>query len=290
MGLRVNSARVAAHRDVFGPDRFSQILGDWLLIGVSSELFATDLEEESEQWEWLATTLADNEAEASVALFLHQPLWWPADRTSSEVRLSVPVPEQERLLALPGADRIRVVSSGHLHRYYHEGRGDIAEVWAPSTAFTSAAWGPELGRLGIIEWELTPERMTPPDPRAGGASSPGRPAICRGSGSGWTRSRTWCTRAGRRSDRGGPIPATGPTRYLQRSRHGLVSGGGLTADAQPAAVPGRFAAPAGRSRCRAAGGSATAQHHRSARHPGARAVSDEAGPDAGHRARDPAAR
>lgn len=130
------------------------------LVGVNSELFGSGLEEEAEQWDWLAQVLADTRA-AHVALFQHQPLWWPNGRTGSDAVLSVPEPQAARLLELPGAERIRVVASGHLHRYYHEGRGDIAEVWAPSTAFTSAVYGPGLGGLGIVEWQLSEERLTP---------------------------------------------------------------------------------------------------------------------------------
>lgn len=160
MGFTITSTRVAAHRAAFGPDRFSHAAGDWLLVGVNSELFGSGLPEEAEQWEWLTFVLADPRP-AHVALFQHQPLWWPDGRTGSDAVLSVPDPEATRLLALPGAERIRVVASGHLHRYYHEGRGGIAEVWAPSTAFISAVYGPELSGLGIVEWKLSGERLTP---------------------------------------------------------------------------------------------------------------------------------
>jgi hypothetical protein len=160
MGFTITSARVAAHRAVFGPDRFTHAAGDWLLVGVNSELFGSGLEEEDEQWQWLASLLAGT-TQAHVGLFLHQPLWWPDGRTGSEAVLTVPEPEATRLLKLPGAERIRVVASGHLHRYHHEGRGDIAEVWAPSTAFTSAVYGPDLGGLGIVAWQLSEARLTP---------------------------------------------------------------------------------------------------------------------------------
>jgi len=155
-GLGVSSARVAAHRAVFGSDRFAVRDGGWLVLGFNSELLGSGLEEEDEQWHWLARQLSSPDFER-LLLFCHKPLWLP--RTApSPAALTVPDQARERLLALAG-DRLAAVGSGHLHRYRRRPRTQpprVLEVWAPSTGFIgqTETEAPYFEQLGVVEWRL----------------------------------------------------------------------------------------------------------------------------------------
>ncbi len=155
-GLGVTSARVAAHRAAFGPDRFAAGDDDWLVIGFDTELLGSGLDDEADQWQWLEEQLVPGDSRR-VLLFCHKPLWLPRT-TPSEAALTIPDESRQRLLALTG-DRLAAVGSGHLHRYRRRprpDRPDVLEVWAPSTGFMgqTATEVPYFEQLGVVEWRL----------------------------------------------------------------------------------------------------------------------------------------
>lgn len=159
MGLEVTRRWVRAHRAVFGPDRFVEELGGWTVVGCNSELFGSDLEEEEEQWAWLADVLGPGHRRPTV-LFLHKPLWKP-DAYTGEGQRCVPAAAGKRLLSLPGARMLRAVGNGHLHRYRRRVRDDLLEVWAPSVGFTGRAPAAltHFEQLGVVEWRLDADRV-----------------------------------------------------------------------------------------------------------------------------------
>jgi len=155
-GLGITSSRVAAHREVYGPDCFAVRDDGWLVIGINSELLGSGLDEEDAQWRWLEAELAAPGPQR-VLLFCHKPLW-PPRTTPSEAALTVPGQARERLLALAG-DRLAAVGSGHLHRYRRRPRPErpqLLEVWAPSTGFIgqTESESPYFEQLGVVEWRL----------------------------------------------------------------------------------------------------------------------------------------
>jgi 3',5'-cyclic AMP phosphodiesterase CpdA len=155
-GLAVTSARVAAHREALGPDRFAVRDGGWLVLGINSELLGSGLDEEGAQWGWLEGELAAPGSER-VLLLSHKPLWLPRT-TPSTAALTVPDQARQRLLALAG-DRLAAVGSGHLHRYRRRPRPErpqVLEVWAPSTGFVGQTdtESPYFEQLGVVEWRL----------------------------------------------------------------------------------------------------------------------------------------
>src|SRR5262249_46638229 len=63
---------------------------------------------------------------------------------------------RRRLLALPGAERLRAVGNGHLHWYRHARRARVAEVWGPSTGFVGPSYEDMSppSRCGVVERRL----------------------------------------------------------------------------------------------------------------------------------------
>lgn len=158
-GITVTDQRVAAHEAVWGPDHWRHDLDGpdgAVLIGIDSELLGSGLPRETDQWNWLAATLAQVPGGRPVLLFLHKPLWevvaGPTDH-----QLDVAPAPRERLLGLVEGVELRVVGCGHLHRYRQVRRGDVLEVWAPATAFlavTSDEMPPARDELGYVEYEV----------------------------------------------------------------------------------------------------------------------------------------
>ncbi|HYM02170.1 MAG TPA: metallophosphoesterase [Stellaceae bacterium] len=107
-------ARLAAFRDTFGPDYWTQDAGGWWLIALNAQLFGADARAEEEQWEWLRRRV--NEADARpVLLLLHKPL---CHRDAADARPHgryVPFAQRQRLLSILKAVDLRLVLSGHAH-------------------------------------------------------------------------------------------------------------------------------------------------------------------------------
>ncbi|HKC83560.1 MAG TPA: metallophosphoesterase [bacterium] len=158
-GIGVSSRRVRGFRSAWGSDRFV-LFGDaardaeaWAFVGINSELCASGLPEEDEQWAWLKEIAAEA-AGRSVMLFLHKPLVID-DGTRESV--TVAAAARERILGTFRDADLRVVANGHVHRYRCATDGDVMAVWAPSLSFSPAAephlkFGP--GTAGIVEYSV----------------------------------------------------------------------------------------------------------------------------------------
>lgn len=157
MELPVTSERIAAFASAWGQDRFAQEgsaasrSANWVFIGLNSERLGSGLPEEDEQWDWLAGTASQSRGK-SVLLFLHKPLWSPMGSRSG---ITPPEAARDRLVALFAGARLRVVASGHMHRYRQVPEGEVRTVWAPSLTFAVPAdseRGLDPGTPGIVEY------------------------------------------------------------------------------------------------------------------------------------------
>ena len=147
---------VAAFGTNWGPGRFvlDPPSGTWRVIGIDAMLIGTGLARAAQQRAWLAQQLA--EAGGPVLLFIHQPLRFYGAAIDDPGGLALNDDDLESLLAT--AD-VRIVSSGHLHRYrVRTAPQGWTEVWAPSTLFIGDDWGDgaELAR-GWVELTLHDE-------------------------------------------------------------------------------------------------------------------------------------
>jgi 3',5'-cyclic AMP phosphodiesterase CpdA len=156
----VSSERVQAHRAVFGEDRWVRIAGDVALVGLNSEILASGLPEEDEQWAWLETLPEQVDGRRAI-VFCHKPLVDPDPAATHP--MSIPAAATPRLRELLGRIDVVAYGSGHLHRYLLERDGGAWAVSAPATAFTagSAADYPGLRQLGFVEYDVTADAVTP---------------------------------------------------------------------------------------------------------------------------------
>jgi 3',5'-cyclic AMP phosphodiesterase CpdA len=152
--LAVTDERVAAFEAAWGLSYWRHDEDGAVLIGLNSELMGSGLAREAEMWAWLDHEVADLPAGDPVLVFLHKPVFQVLDEPI-EHQLDLDPESRERLLALFEGKALRAVGSGHLHSYRHQKRGDILEIWAPSTAFAAIEDRTMLGGLsevGYVEY------------------------------------------------------------------------------------------------------------------------------------------
>jgi 3',5'-cyclic AMP phosphodiesterase CpdA len=138
MGEAVTAERRARWVARWGRDWWAEEAEAWVVVGLDSLLFASDLPAEAEQWDWLAGVAADA-GDRPVMVMLHKPpwLWEPGE---AEVSQKAVTPEgRRRLLEALGPARVRVFASGHVHELRAVVGDGAASVWAPSTAFVIRA-------------------------------------------------------------------------------------------------------------------------------------------------------
>ena len=161
-GLSVTTGRV---KPTVGPSGTTAGSRRWTAgpsSGCNSQLCASGLGAEEDQWDWMAGAAAGAAGQPTL-LFLHKPLFWPLPG-DGEPTLALPAQDRDRLLALFEPGQLRAVGSGHLHRFRRRQRGALTEVWAPSTAFLASDDGrhglpPGLERLGVVEYRCQDGRV-----------------------------------------------------------------------------------------------------------------------------------
>lgn len=139
--VAVLERRVATFRDAWGHDRFARDLAGWRLVGVDAYLLGQEAHDE-----WLRAAVDTGDP---VLVFVHQPVRGDRDdewRMSDAARAAFDA-------AIAGAD-VRVVASGHRHRWLRTGRA----VWAPSLTITGEDHD-DVGdpALGLLEHTLAPD-------------------------------------------------------------------------------------------------------------------------------------
>lgn len=173
----VTEERLARYKALYGDDRFAFDVAGWRFLGLNAQLLFSDLGAEEEQYRWLEGTLAAS-AGQHVALFLHKPLC--VDTPSEDVRsgMNVDPSSRKRLLAMLGSADVRLIASGHTHRFRALSAGGVPMIWAPTTAQANTRMvEPRAGlprqNAGMVfyrfledsvEWELhQPEAIVPTD-------------------------------------------------------------------------------------------------------------------------------
>jgi hypothetical protein len=130
----VNDERITRWRRHFGPDYWHHDVGSWRILGLNSMLFGSGSVAEKEQLDWLSLIMR-GASDRKIAWFTHRPLFI-SDPTEGDVGYwAAPPAERAALMALVRDHRVRLVSSGHLHRAHKDVRDDVHYVWAPSSGF-----------------------------------------------------------------------------------------------------------------------------------------------------------
>jgi 3',5'-cyclic AMP phosphodiesterase CpdA len=147
----VDAPRLERWRAVFQDDWWMVETAEWRIVGLNAQLFGSGLADEAQQAGWLDAILSAPDAR-DVAVFLHKPLYVDGIDDAASSACMTPAPRR-RLLDLFARSPVRLVASGHLHRYRHERLNTFDLVWAPATSFLpDAAVGAH--ELGIVVHEF----------------------------------------------------------------------------------------------------------------------------------------
>jgi len=130
----VNEARLQRWRAHFGPDRWTEDVEDFRLIGFDAMLLGSGEREEAIQADWLDTVMDDAEGRR-IAWFLHRPLFLDSPDEGDTGYWSIKPQPRMRLLDLVRRHSVALVASGHLHKAHDFGRDGTRYIWAPSSAF-----------------------------------------------------------------------------------------------------------------------------------------------------------
>jgi 3',5'-cyclic AMP phosphodiesterase CpdA len=140
---------------VVDADFWAEDLANWRFIGLNAQMIDSGLPGEAAQWAFLEQALADAGGR-QVAIWLHKPLF-VRDPADTEKRLTALFPEgRARLLALCERHGVKLVGSGHLHRYRRVAHGATKLIWAPATSFLMDGRKglPGVSRLGFMRYRF----------------------------------------------------------------------------------------------------------------------------------------
>jgi len=147
-GDLVDPPRLDAFRARWGADCWKIDLPPWRLVGANVYRLA-----DPDHLGWLREALA---TDGPVVLFLHQPICLVRSDLADHGDWSLPMPARTALLDAMRNRPVRVVASGHLHRY-RAGTlpGGIDSVWAPAASFIGAERDDgSTYRVGVVEHRL----------------------------------------------------------------------------------------------------------------------------------------
>jgi hypothetical protein len=146
----------------FGADRWRFDAAGWCFIGLNSLLMNSGLARETEQFDWLASQLADTNGKP-LALFLHKPLFLNAPDDPELAVTSfryVPMPARPRLIEMLEAVDWRLVASGHVHQRRDFTHAHTRHIWAPSAGFVVPDARQEVigtKEVGLVEYRFQPD-------------------------------------------------------------------------------------------------------------------------------------
>ena len=142
----VSPVHYEAFIERFGPRYQSFARGQCRFVLIDTSVLNTGWDTETEQWEWLETTLrAASEHRERIFVFGHYPpyLWDPGEPEHYD-NLAPTV--RTRLLELFERYEVEAVFSGHVHRFFHRRHGRTDLYVAPATGFVR----PEYSELDSI--------------------------------------------------------------------------------------------------------------------------------------------
>lgn len=169
----VTEGRRQQFRDIIGEDHWSFDAAGWRFIGLNSLVMNSGLAFEAEQFDWLASDIAEVNGRP-VALFIHKPLFLslPDDPELPETSIRyVPQPARARLIEMFARVDLRLIASGHVHQRRDFTFRHTRHVWAPSVGFRINDTRQDriaIKETGLVEYRFAPDGFEVRHVRAAG--------------------------------------------------------------------------------------------------------------------------
>jgi soluble P-type ATPase/Icc-related predicted phosphoesterase len=149
------------HR-VFEHDHFCIERDRWMLIGLNSQLLATEIVQAAEQWTWIDQRLKQAESQDRlVAVFMHK---LPFVTDPDEIhRWGWRTEPRRRIVERLDQPHVRLVSAAHLHWHHSFERGGAKWVTSPGIVDSiiddlQFAHGGDV--VGFLKYKFTPDGVT----------------------------------------------------------------------------------------------------------------------------------
>jgi 3',5'-cyclic AMP phosphodiesterase CpdA len=159
----LDAQRIARFERIVGPRWWKREIGGWLLVGLDSSLFGSELPDEARQMAFLKDALASRR-DTRKLVFIHMPPFEDDPTDTAFTTMSVPHPARHGLLDTCAAGGVRAIASAHLHVHRVLSYRGLQIVWAPTTAFVNIAKRLKEGygfpRAGYIEWMLEGDALS----------------------------------------------------------------------------------------------------------------------------------
>ena len=156
---RISPATRERYLHHFGEDFWHLDVPGWRLVGIDTQLLASDLDAAAEQLDFLTEAAVSSERR-SLALFVHKPLFDASPNEAAVTGRFVSPAARAELLGAFGGRHPLVVASGHVHQYRSTLIDGIRHIWAPSTGFIIPdSRQPRYGEkeVGYVEHRFEPD-------------------------------------------------------------------------------------------------------------------------------------
>ncbi|HKK29003.1 MAG TPA: metallophosphoesterase [Alphaproteobacteria bacterium] len=142
-------------RETIDEDFWLHDLANWRFIGLNAQLMDSGLPSEPVQWAFLEQALGDA-AGRQLAIWVHKPLFVRKIEDPNRFLTALFPEARARMIGLCSRYGVKLVGSGHLHRFRRQRVGDTRLIWAPSTAFLMGARKglPGMARLGYMRYRF----------------------------------------------------------------------------------------------------------------------------------------
>lgn len=155
--------RMSRFERVVGPRWWTREIGDWLLVGLDSSLFASALPDEAQQSAFFRDALAKRPGNRKL-VFIHMPPYEDDPENTEFTTHSLPHPSRQAFLDTCASGGVRAIACGHLHVHRVVSHRGMPIVWAPTTAFVNVARqlnnGYGFPRAGYVEWLLDGDTLS----------------------------------------------------------------------------------------------------------------------------------
>lgn len=139
MGQYITTERRERFLQFYSTDHWSLALNNWNFIGINCQLFESDpslKDVENSQWKYIENEFIKSKG-LNIALFFHKPPCQSSLAESGDSVSFIPSSSRKILLELSTKYKVRLICTGHRHRYITFQSHDISIVCAPTTGLLS---------------------------------------------------------------------------------------------------------------------------------------------------------
>lgn len=128
--VSITNASIEQYEQTYGRHYYSFERDGCLFVVINTLLLNSGFDEETAQWDWLATTLVDN-PDKRVFVFTHYPMYL-ADRDEPDYYDNLEEPARTRIIDLLLQHKVEAYFAGHVHNFFYDYLDGLHQTVVPS--------------------------------------------------------------------------------------------------------------------------------------------------------------